>query len=207
MDQDTRISRNILPAMASCLTQYPGYDIGMITCRYTAKDLYVEKKGNRFNELLVAITSGSLLNLPAYRHTGPFMEKLFIDQVDHEYCLRLKKNRYKIVQANEAVMDHNIGEKRKQVIGYCSHHNPVRRYFITRNRFYVAWMYRKDYPRFYRHEMLSFFKELAGIILYETHKGLKLRNIVIGMADFMNSRFDRSLSELGEKMVREDQRP
>ena len=199
MDQDTRVSGNIIAMMARGLRQYRKHEIGMIACRYTHRDLYVEKKGPHFNELLVTITSGSLLNLQAYQKTGPFMEKLFIDQVDHEYCMRLKKNHYKVIQANDAVLDHHMGNKKKHAIGYCPHYNPVRRYFITRNRFFVAWMYRKEFPRFYRYEMFSFIKELAGILIYENDKYSKLRNIVLGFIDFKNNNFGRNLNELREK--------
>lgn len=199
MDQDTRVSENIIAIMASCLKQYHKNEIGMIACRYALRDVYVEKKGAYFNEMLVTITSGSLLNLQAYEKTGPFMEKLFIDQVDHEYCMRLKKNKYKVIQANHALIDHHMGDKKKHIIGYCPHYNPVRRYFITRNRFHVAWLYRKDFPRFYRYELLSFIKELIRIICYEKNKLLKFRNIVLGLIDFKNDNFNRSLNELHER--------
>lgn len=196
MDQDTRVNQNIVRIMSACLDLYRKQDIGIISSRYTSVDRYVEKRGEQFNEMLATITSGNLLNLQVYKKVGPFMEKLFIDQVDHEYCMRLKLNNYKVIQANRAMLDHHMGNKRKHMIGHCSHYNPVRRYFITRNRFYVTWKYRKQFPKFYRYEFLTFLKELVKIVLFEENKLAKFRNIWLGFIDFVNNNFDRSLSDL-----------
>ncbi len=196
MDQDTAVSGNIVAIMAFCLKYYSRNDIGIIASRYTNRDLYVEKKFGEFNEMLATISSGNLLNLNVYKKAGPFMEKLFIDQVDHEYCMRLRKAGYKIIQANNALLMHNLGSKEKHTFGYCTHHNLVRRYFITRNRFYVAWMYRNDFPRFYRHELLSFIKEILKILFFEKNKLAKYKNILLGFMDFKNNNFNRPLSDL-----------
>ena len=196
MDQDTRVVQDIVRIMGACLASYRKQDIGIISSRYTAKELYVEKKGRRFNEMMATITSGNLLNLQVYKKTGPFLEKLFIDQVDHEYCMRLRQNGYKVIQANLTMLDHHMGNKKKHIIGNSSHYNPIRRYFITRNRFYVAWMYRKRFPRFFWYESLAFLKELAIIVFFENNKLAKFRSIWLGFVDFKNNNFERRLSDL-----------
>ena len=53
------------------------------------------------------MTSGSFLNLKVYKEAGPFVDKLFIDYVDFEYCLRLKKKGFKIYKLNNTYMQHN----------------------------------------------------------------------------------------------------
>ncbi len=40
------------------------------------------------------------------------MEDLFIDSVDTEYCLRLKKNGYRVVRLNEAILYHPLGDSK-----------------------------------------------------------------------------------------------
>jgi rhamnosyltransferase len=66
-------------------------------------------------EIDVAITSGCLVNLKVYEKAGPFDEKLFIDYVDFEYCLRLRKMGFSIIQIGKANIYHQLGnlEKRK----------------------------------------------------------------------------------------------
>jgi GT2 family glycosyltransferase len=43
------------------------------------------------------MSSGNLLNLAAFKQVGAYNESFFIDYVDHEYCLRLKKKRFSIL--------------------------------------------------------------------------------------------------------------
>ena len=37
------------------------------------------------------MTSGNLLNLKIAEKIGDFEEKLFIDEVDHDYCYRIRR--------------------------------------------------------------------------------------------------------------------
>lgn len=85
------------------------------------------------------ITSGSLLNLSAYKECGPFMNELFIDFVDHEYCFRLESYGYNIIEMNSIILDHNLGQRKQlSFLGYKSSvywtsHSPLRIYYKTRN--------------------------------------------------------------------------
>jgi rhamnosyltransferase len=195
-DQDTWITENIFLKLFQCLDNYDKDGVGIICARYSHKDRYVEVSGVACSELMVAITAGSLINLSVYEKIGPFMEKLFIDHVDHEYCLRLRRQGYKIVQKNDAVIGHQMGSRKKNLFCYSSNHGPFRRYFMTRNRFYVAKMYKNDLPRFHRTEMVRFAGELVKILLFEQEKFKKFKNIAKGYLDYRKERFDRDLKEL-----------
>jgi len=59
--------------------------------------------------LAAALTSGNLLRLAAFKETGGFMEKLFIDYVDVEYCMRLQIHGFSVLRANRAVLLHRLG--------------------------------------------------------------------------------------------------
>ena len=48
-------------------------------------------------EVLHVVTSGNLLNLEIWRTLGGFEEKLFIDEVDNDYCLKAVSVGYKII--------------------------------------------------------------------------------------------------------------
>lgn len=195
-DQDSWLTENILVKLRQCLDRYDKNRVGMICARYTKKDRYVEAGGDRCTELLVSITAGSMMNLTVFRKMGPFMDKLFIDHVDHEYCLRLRRHGYKIVQVNHAYICHQPGDSRGYLICRSSNHSPFRRYFMTRNRFYVAWMYKKDLPRFYRTEMLRFAGEVVKILAFESEKFEKIRHVIMGYQDFRKNRFDRHPGDL-----------
>ena len=72
-------------------------------------------------------------------------EDYFIDQVDNEYCLRLKVNGYKIVILNGIDMEHKIGKiELRKIFGreICIYHqSPMRYYYRTRNLLFMI----KDY--------------------------------------------------------------
>jgi rhamnosyltransferase len=195
-DQDTWLTENILVKLFQCLERYDKARVGMVCARYTKKDRYVEFYGNGCNELLVSITAGSMINLTVFRKMGPFMDKLFIDHVDHEYCLRLRRHGYKIIQASNAFICHQLGNSRRYLFCRSSNHSPFRWYFMTRNRFYVACLYKKDLPRFFRTEMVRFAVEVIKILVFESQKFEKLKYMVMGYQDFRKNRFDRVLSDL-----------
>ena len=103
------------------------------------------------------MTSGNLVNLDAFRQVGPFMDELFIDSVDHEYCIRLQINGYKVIQLNGVLLEHTLGERRKHLFIYplnffkknksivsykiVNNHNYIRKYYMVRNRLYVSRKY------------------------------------------------------------------
>jgi len=141
------------------------------------------------------MTSGNLLNLAAYEKCGPFEEKLFIDYVDWEYCLRLRQCGYTIIRINRAVLEHPLGNASRESFlflkGMATHHSHTRRYYITRNRFYVWDRYKKSFPGLCKSDMRSFRKELVKILLFEKDKMKKLKMVWRGYRDYKKGRFGK----------------
>jgi GT2 family glycosyltransferase len=73
----------------------------------------VDRTKERFEEKLVVITSGNLLKVSAFERIGGFREDLFIDSVDFDFCLRLKKSGYRIMRCNQAILYHSLGERKE----------------------------------------------------------------------------------------------
>lgn len=146
-------------------------------------------------EIDVAITSGCLVNLRVYDKAGPFDEKLFIDYVDFEYCLRLRKMGFSIIQIGKANIYHQLGnlEKRKFLFKkiYVTNHSPIRYYYRTRNRLYVATKYFSSFPLFVLKDFFVFLNELLKIIFFEEKKSLKIKLILYGFYDFLLSKYGR----------------
>lgn len=104
------------------------------------------------------ITSGTLVRREVFAHVGAFVEGLFIDNVDVEWCYRAAHLGYGCYGAVAAQMVHALGDdsvalpfarQRRLVI-----HNPLRIYYITRNRLllyrmpHVPWGWKfADFPR------------------------------------------------------------
>lgn len=61
------------------------------------------------HDVVRAITSGSLVNLKAHRSVGGHDERMFVDWVDIEFCLRLREAGYRIVVVPGARLLHDLG--------------------------------------------------------------------------------------------------
>lgn len=80
-------------------------------------------------------TSGTLVPRQAFERVGLMMDQLFIDSIDHEWCLRALSRGMKPVVAERAVMMHDMGEGAVNLFGRFKplHRSPVRHYYIIRN--------------------------------------------------------------------------
>lgn len=81
-------------------------------------------------EVSYCIASGSLIPLSVLCEVGGMMEKLFIDSIDMEWCLRAKAKGFHIFQTNTTILNHYLGNGKSHKI---KSHTPLREYFITRN--------------------------------------------------------------------------
>ena len=106
---------------------------------------------NKKTQILFSITSGSLITLRHWERVGGFDERLFIEYVDTEYCLRLKMNGLKTIMVPAARLFQRYGEmKQHKVFSIAfnpTHHSPLRYYYVSRNKFLV-WkiFYHFSYP-------------------------------------------------------------
>lgn len=148
------------------------------------------------------ITSGNLLNLSAYKECGNFMNELFIDSVDHEYCFRLKKYGYSIIELNSIHLDHKLGtQKQVKILGfklpvYWGSHNPLRIYYKTRNGIFSLNKYEfVDVDTKY-----IFFKEICKdflkIIFLENRKKIRLSLFLKGVHDGWKANLGKRTFEL-----------
>lgn len=146
-----------------------------------------------YNEIVM--TSGNLINLHLFGKIGEFDENLFIDSVDTEYCLRIYSMRYKIKRIPSVILNHNLGDiKEYKILGVkfkSTNHNPIRRYYITRNRFYVWDKYNTLYPSFIKWEKMATVKELIKVILFEKDKLKKIQFSLNGYIDYKKNKFGK----------------
>jgi len=190
MDQDSRVTVDMITMMLKAIDKYS--NIGMISPVHAGKTIAAITNKPDFEEVDSAMTSGNLLYLEAFITVGPFEEKLFIDYVDHEYCFRLKMNGFKIILANKAILEHNLGRIAKHKLGLITtNHNFIRRYYMTRNRLWIREKYKNDFPAFFRHDYPAMWKELVKILLYEKDKLKKIRAFFLGVYHFKINKFGK----------------
>jgi rhamnosyltransferase len=153
-DQDTWVQPNLVATLLDIYQRQASPErIGIIGCNY--EDENVHRSPNRFTgdqcfrEVDVVITSGSLMPTARFPVVGPFREDLFIDFVDHEYCLRLRKLGYKILSSTAPLMLHALGAATPVDINLglgtipftLANRSALRRYYMTRNALLVARSY------------------------------------------------------------------
>ena len=188
MDQDSEASATLVTTLLE------GFSIDSKVALvspivYHRKGKRVQQKTEKsFEQVISNWTSGSLLDLHVFKTSGGFDEKLFIDYVDHEFCLRLNKMGFKIFLCNKSFLKHDLGriEEINLIFRkvYPTNHSAVRLYYRARNRFYVKHIYEKYIPAFFERDNKDFWKSF--IIPLK-----KSRNIFFINMDYKKNKFGK----------------
>ena len=102
------------------------------------KEVYPNTQQSEYIEISFIIASGSLIKLETINEVGFMDEKLFIDGVDIEWCLRAKAKGFKTFVATRINVFHSIGDTRLQSLGRnVAIHSPIRRYYMARNNILI----------------------------------------------------------------------
>lgn len=146
-------------------------------------DSGVADRTGRVRELKIIHSSGNLIRSRVFAEVGPYRAEFFIDQLDYEFCFRLRGAGYRILLVEDAHMEHALGRStthylfRRRFI--CTNHPPVRRYYINRNRVAVFLQYR-DW-QYLGTQSKSCAIESVKIVLFEKRKLLKLILSFVGI--------------------------
>jgi len=145
------------------------------------------KVSEKYNIVKVTMTSGSIMSSDAIKHCGVFDDRMFIDQLDNEICLRYRRSGYSILENQEVMIQHSVGEvsvKRFMNIRlHPSNHNAFRRYYIARNRIYVYKRYLLFDPMWAILDAGAWVRETVKVVVFESEKKIKILNTLLGIRD------------------------
>jgi rhamnosyltransferase len=195
MDQDSRFKESgCLTLLESIEEVINIYNKAGIICPYhNIHDSFNPGVDKDFQKVRSTMTSGNLLNLPTHQVIGGFKEKLFIDYVDHEYCLRLRKSGFHIIQNNRVLLEHSLGNFELKKFLWkrfgISNHNPKRRYYITRNGLYTFGKYFFFDPTFCLKILRNLLYDLVRVLFFEKDKLVKSKAMTIGFWHWTINRF------------------
>lgn len=201
-DQDSLPPAGAVDALLQVAREHPRPErIGVIAMThsdrgtgrsYHAPSDILEETG-RWRTLRTTITSGSLARCQVLRELGGFEERLFIDCVDHEFCLRIRRHGWLVVEAPGVVMTHSMGASRvHRVLGrrtVLTHHSPWRRYYMTRNQLEI---YRRNLvfdPVWSLRGLATLASDTFAMLLVEEQPAAKLRAVLRACRDFALRRF------------------
>lgn len=181
MDQDSCFDSGMFPRYLDRISKYPGNDVMAFAVNTQRVDVFSER------EMDVVITSGTIHPIQTFEKLGYFLENLFIDAIDSEYCFRIRKQGYKIVRFDDVFMFHQLG--RVTIIPFLwgklisPNYSASRSYYLVRNHIIVKRMYGKD-SCFVKGTFKNLFlwRPLA-IIFTESDKLAKLKSLVKGIID------------------------
>jgi rhamnosyltransferase len=148
-------------------------------------------QGGDFLEQKTVITSGSLIDVRLAIAMGGFREDYFIDQVDHEFCLRARTHGHKVVISSKPVMTHSVGRDggvRIPILGVLPNHPPLRKYYIARNTVVTVAEYWLREPQWCARRLLRMLLGLGFMAILEEQRWSKVRAFAAGVADGLRGR-------------------
>lgn len=144
-----------------------------------------------YQETIRVITSGNIISVKNAINIGGFDEKLFIDEVDYDFCYRGILKNYKVYIYNSGIyLKHSLGNIIERFFIYrnlkCMNHNYIRKYYIMRNRLYIYKKYHTMNEKFFARNYLKANARLIfDILFFEEDKYRRLKWALIGVKDFL----------------------
>ncbi len=141
---------------------------------------------HRRESVFWVIMAGCAFSSAAFTESGGFDEKLFIDHLDIDFCLKLRKKGYKIIRLGDIYIYQEPGSTVKIKIGnrilHISNLSAERRYLTFRNERYLRRKWKDDYLEY----RLKLYKHIISIVLFESNKIRKLLSCLKGWNDGLN---------------------
>lgn len=188
MDQDSMFEKDALKNMKSIIDADDEKNQVGIYSPFHKTAISEPVPEELFTSPLVVMTSGNIINLDIYKCVEGFKEWMFIDCVDFEYGLNVRKHGYTIKQINTVFLDHELGDYEiKHVFNkkiFCDNHSALRRYYIVRNSFYLYDMYHNDYPDYCQAVVKQAKQSFFYATVFEKHGFKKLIYMIRGYIDY-----------------------
>ena len=192
MDQDSYFSTGTFSQYLQCFNAFkPIKNVAMFGPVYgrTGADNSTNCQAAEIHEL---ITSGTLLHVDLYSKTGPFDEALFIDSVDHDYCIRSIINGHSLIQFSNIYLLHQLGSmvrrasikslflvKKTKAI-----HSPFRCYYMYRNLIYLEKKYAGQHVSLLQSLRETAFSNITNCVFYGRDTVRIAQYLIAAQSDF-----------------------
>lgn len=185
LDQDSVCPSNII----SVYEQYTKIkNVSIVCCAVNYNDQEIVDatiaKNEKYTYVESCITSASYINVNDCMQVGGFDEKMFIDRVDFEYCHRILKVGKKILQTNEIVLAHQLGDLQLKHVGgsniHVGGHSAFRKYYMAQNLIYCHRKHPENNS--FAFCLIKIVKLIVKTLVYEDQKIRKVTSIVKGIS-------------------------
>lgn len=185
LDQDSICPPDYCEKMLAVLKRVPKPGIVAPTIIDKTVGVIGHNLTGEFQSVRTCITSGALVSIAVWEEVGKYDEAMFIDSVDFEFCYRVRKQGYQVVQVRDVALSHKLGECEMRRLFFwkvrVNHHSAFRKYYIARNNIYYPlkhhlWLHlaRANWRNLWM---------LLQIYLYEDDKSNKAVRLLKGWKD------------------------
>jgi len=190
LDQDTHCFPDIVDTLRSiALSSHPKPSIvggNYFDAKRGRHDVPVGD-GSKCLDKKTVITSGCLVDTAFALAIDGFREDYFIDQLDHEFCLRARAKGGRVVVSRKPVMEHSVGGPtgpRVPLLGtMLPDHPPLRKYYITRNTVVTVAKYWKQEPEWCLRRSIRLLIGLFSMATIEGDRSSKVLAFFLGAKD------------------------
>lgn len=150
-----------------------------------------KKKTDKSQVVNFAITSGMLVSKEAFEDVGGFDDKLFIECIDVDFCIKLKQKSWKIIKIENAVLYQRAGNSEPKKFLWKTVHPlfeaPYRGYYKFRNKKYLKNKYGKKIYQF----TPRLYEAVVKTLLYEPNKMVRFHYYLKGYRDGMRKQMGK----------------
>ncbi|WP_182111765.1 glycosyltransferase [Actinotalea sp. JY-7876] len=197
LDQDSALPAGAVAALARHLEREPAIGVATPVPWDAGAGRYLDPRAARRPELadlVVAITSGMLVRRTVLDAVGPFREDFFVDAIDQDFCLRVRRAGFRVVQDRTVPLPHSLGETRWRGWGplrlRSTQHPTWRLYWAARNAVVLARENWRREPVWVATSLALLGYVALTVLLFEPPRAARLRAMAHGLADGWAGRTD-----------------
>lgn len=197
LDQDSAIPSGLVERLAARLDHDPTIGVAGPAPWDFDEQRYLDPRTSGRPELAdlpAIITSGMLVRREVVERVGPFREDFFVDNVDQEFCLRVRENGWRVVQDRTVLLAHSLGSTRWHGVGplriRATHHPTWRLYWVGRNTAVMIREHWRREPVWALTWSAILLYWAATIVLVEPPRGRRLLEMLHGLDDGRHGRTD-----------------
>jgi len=188
MDQDSRFDNECLKKYLFCIDANSGKNVILYALNHKKTEM---KSDCIYEKNNIVMSSGNVINVEEALKIGGFDERLFIDEVDHEFCFRAIINGYYIVYFPYIYIHHNLGKlfikNGKKIRLYSS----KRLYYIVRNYLFVRKLYKHKFVNFFEKRDKFMIKFIINNLKYSKNKFKTFIFIIKAFFDFITNKMGK----------------
>lgn len=197
MDQDSHFTPASIKAYFEKVDTFQEQSrVAMFGVQHYEPNTYEYSKSG-FRNVHMLITSGSLLNLSCVEKVGWFDEKLFIDEVDSEYCFRAIRKGFEVILFEQILLSHHLGTTNnyRSLKSFTktprSLHSPVRIYYMVRNHLYVFDKYRIDFFPDLKYSRSALLNRIKNNLFYNKNRWRVIKYLIKAISDYRNKKMGK----------------